>query len=94
MLNGTLCATERTMCCVLENNQTEEGVNVPEVLRPFMGGMEFIPYNKAKTAAFFEAKEQERLREEAKAAKKNKNKGGKKAAPKKEEALKAEEKKE
>ncbi len=23
-LNGTLCATERTLCCVLENYQTEE----------------------------------------------------------------------
>lgn len=32
MLNGTMCATERTMCCILENYQTPEGVNVPEVL--------------------------------------------------------------
>ena len=32
MLNATLCATERTMCCILENNQTEEGVRVPKVL--------------------------------------------------------------
>ncbi len=32
MLNATLCATERTMCCILENYQTEEGVNVPKVL--------------------------------------------------------------
>ena len=32
MLNATLCATERTMCCILENNQTPEGVKVPKVL--------------------------------------------------------------
>lgn len=32
MLNATLCATERTLCCILENYQTEEGVKVPKVL--------------------------------------------------------------
>lgn len=32
MLNATLCATERTMCCIVENYQTEEGVRVPKVL--------------------------------------------------------------
>ncbi len=31
MLNSTLTATERTLCCVLENYQTPEGVRVPEV---------------------------------------------------------------
>ncbi|MCJ1273007.1 Cytosolic seryl-tRNA synthetase [Puttea exsequens] len=46
-LNSTLCATERTLCCVLENYQTEEGVRVPEVLRPFMpGNPEFLPFVK------------------------------------------------
>ena len=45
MLNGTLTATERTLCCILENYQTENGVNVPEVLRPFVG-VDFIPYTK------------------------------------------------
>jgi len=49
MLNATLCATERTMCCILENYQTEEGVIVPEVLRPYMGGREFIPYVRELT---------------------------------------------
>jgi len=49
MLNATLCATERTMCCVLENYQTAEGVIVPEVLRPYMGGREFIPYVRELT---------------------------------------------
>jgi len=46
MLNSTLTATERTMCCVLENYQTPDGVRVPEVLKPFMAGVEFIPFRK------------------------------------------------
>merc|ERR1712146_113500 len=44
MLNATLCATTRTICCILENYQTEGGVNVPEVFVPFMGGLTFLPY--------------------------------------------------
>lgn len=47
MLNSTMTATERTMCCVLENFQTEDGVRVPEALQPFMMGMDFIPFKKA-----------------------------------------------
>eukprot|EP00887_Chlorella_sp_A99_P003561 scaffold7.g3561.t1 len=47
MLNGTLTATERTLCCVLENYQTPEGLRIPEVLRPFMMGIDFIPFRKA-----------------------------------------------
>jgi seryl-tRNA synthetase len=43
MLNGTLCATERTLCCILENYQTEKGLKVPEVLIPFVG-TDFIPW--------------------------------------------------
>ena len=62
MLNGTMCATQRTLCCIMENYQTEEGLRVPEVLRPFMGGRDFIPYNKEATAAFFKAKEEEAKR--------------------------------
>jgi seryl-tRNA synthetase len=46
-LNATLCATTRTLCCVLENYQTEEGLNVPEPLRKFLpGAPEFIPFSK------------------------------------------------
>lgn len=43
MLNATLTATERTLCCILENYQTEKGVNVPKVLQPFYGS-DFIPF--------------------------------------------------
>ena len=45
MLNATLCATERTLCCILENYQTEKGIVVPKVLVPFLE-MDFIPYTK------------------------------------------------
>jgi len=36
MLNGTLCATTRTICAILENYQTEDGINIPPVLLPYM----------------------------------------------------------
>ncbi|KAL8972577.1 MAG: hypothetical protein Q9183_000470 [Haloplaca sp. 2 TL-2023] len=46
-LNATLCATERALCCVLENYQTESGVRVPEVLRKYIpGAPDFIAYSK------------------------------------------------
>lgn len=76
MLNGTMCATERTMCCVVENYQTEEGVVVPECLRPFMGGIDFIPYDQKAVAKFFKNKEDEAKREAQKAGAKG-GKGGK-----------------
>jgi seryl-tRNA synthetase len=44
MLNSTLCATTRTMCCIVENYQTPEGINIPEVLQPYMGGITFMPF--------------------------------------------------
>ncbi|KAF7154756.1 hypothetical protein RHSIM_Rhsim01G0058000 [Rhododendron simsii] len=44
LLNSTLTATERTMCCILENYQREDGVEIPEVLRDFMGGKTFLPF--------------------------------------------------
>ena len=36
MLNATMCATTRVICAILENFQQEDGVIVPEVLKPFM----------------------------------------------------------
>ncbi|XP_073020149.1 serine--tRNA ligase-like [Primulina eburnea] len=44
MLNSTLTATERTMCCILENYQKENGVEIPDVLRHYMGGKTFLPF--------------------------------------------------
>ncbi|PFH53442.1 hypothetical protein AMATHDRAFT_137224 [Amanita thiersii Skay4041] len=46
MLNGTLVATERALCCLVENYQTADGLVVPEVLRPYMQGREFLPFVK------------------------------------------------
>jgi len=46
MLNGTLCATERALCCLVENYQTPEGLRIPEVLQPYMGGKDFLPFTK------------------------------------------------
>ncbi|CEJ94557.1 Putative Class II aaRS and biotin synthetase [[Torrubiella] hemipterigena] len=46
-LNSTLCATTRTLCCILENYQTESGLNVPKVLQKYLpGSPEFIPFAK------------------------------------------------
>ncbi|MBQ2962388.1 serine--tRNA ligase [Methanobrevibacter sp.] len=42
-LNSTAIATERTICCILENYQQADGsVKVPEVLVPYMGGKTVI----------------------------------------------------
>ncbi|XP_062210236.1 serine--tRNA ligase-like [Phragmites australis] len=46
MLNSTLTATERTLCCILENYQREDGVEVPKVLQPYMGGIEFLRFKQ------------------------------------------------
>ena len=44
MLNSTLVATERALCCVIENYQTKCGIKVPDVLQEYMGGVSFIPF--------------------------------------------------
>nr|XP_048324487.1 serine--tRNA ligase isoform X1 [Ziziphus jujuba var. spinosa] len=50
LLNSTLTATERTVCCILENYQKEDGVAVPDALQAFMGGKTFLPF-KSKPAS-------------------------------------------
>ncbi|KAG9293010.1 hypothetical protein G9A89_016372 [Geosiphon pyriformis] len=45
-LNATLCATERALCCILENWQTNNGVIIPPVLRSYMDGRDFLPFVK------------------------------------------------
>ena len=46
MLNSTLTATGRTICCLLENCQTPDGIKIPEVLRPYLKRYKdgIIPY--------------------------------------------------
>lgn len=48
MLNATMCATTRTICAILEVYQTDDGIIVPEALRPFMPARfkEKIPFTK------------------------------------------------
>lgn len=42
-LNSTAIATERTICCLLENHQNEDGsINIPGVLQKFMRGKKKI----------------------------------------------------
>jgi len=43
-LNGTALAVPRVLAAILENNWNEQkmSITVPEVLRPWMGGMEVI----------------------------------------------------
>jgi seryl-tRNA synthetase len=72
MLNGTMCATERTMCCIMENYQTPEGLRIPKVLQEYIG-TDFIKYNDKAVANFFKTKEETKKRE-AEAAAKNKKK--------------------
>ncbi|CAK7217846.1 Cytosolic seryl-tRNA synthetase [Sporothrix bragantina] len=46
-LNSTLTATSRTMCAILENFQTPEGVRIPEPLRKYLpGAPDFLPFTK------------------------------------------------
>jgi seryl-tRNA synthetase len=42
-LNSTAIATERTICCILENYQNADGsVRIPECLQPYMNGKKII----------------------------------------------------
>lgn len=42
-LNNTVVASPRGLIAVIENNYNMDGsINVPEVLRPYMGGTEII----------------------------------------------------
>jgi seryl-tRNA synthetase len=42
-LNGSGLAVGRTLVAVLENYQQADGsIRIPEALRPYMGGLEFL----------------------------------------------------
>jgi seryl-tRNA synthetase len=36
-LNGSSLALPRILACILENNQTPDGINIPKVLQPYFG---------------------------------------------------------
>lgn len=86
MLNSTLCATGRGMCAIVENYQTEDGVKVPEVLQPYLGNREFLPWDAKALKEFQDEMDQEKAKEEKKNKKK---KGGKPAEAKQETEEKA-----
>lgn len=69
MLNGTLCASERALCCLVENYQTEEGIRVPDVLIPYVG-TEFIPYIKERLPGYEKEKKVEKEKEKKEKPKK------------------------
>ena len=47
-LNGSGLAVGRTLVAILENYQQADGaVSIPEVLRPYMGGLDRITTQKA-----------------------------------------------
>lgn len=41
MLNATLCAVQRTLCCIIENYQENDKIVVPDVLKPYKRFDEF-----------------------------------------------------
>lgn len=43
MLNCTMCANTRTVCCLAEIYQRDGGMEIPEVLRPYMG-VDFVKF--------------------------------------------------
>ena len=86
LLNGTLCATERTLCCIMENYQTPEGVNVPELLQPSMNGIKFIPYSPAKIQKWKDDQAKEAKKQDDKKADGGKKKKGGDAAGQKKAA--------
>ncbi|KAG4301254.1 hypothetical protein PCK1_002564, partial [Pneumocystis canis] len=46
-LNATLCAVTRALCCILENYQTPDGINIPEPLQNYIGGKKFLPFTRS-----------------------------------------------
>lgn len=45
MLNSTMCAVTRMICVILENYQTEQGIIIPDALKPYMP-YDIIPFTK------------------------------------------------
>lgn len=64
MLNATMCATTRVICAILENNQVEDGIIVPEALRDFMpeGIKDKIPFVKPAPIDQEETKKQKKTK--------------------------------
>merc|ERR1719229_2158432 len=80
MLNATMCAVTRVICVLLEQNQTETGIKVPEALKMYMPEQykEEIPFVNAAPIDEAESKKAKKQKEggKTKDAKKQKE-GGK-----------------
>lgn len=65
MLNATMCATTRVICAILEVHQTEDGIKLPAILKPFMPVQyaEFIPFVKPAPIDEAESKKQKKQKE-------------------------------
>lgn len=65
MLNATMCATTRVICALLEVYQTETGIKVPEVLKPYLPKVyqEEIPFVRPAPINEAETKKQKKQRE-------------------------------
>ena len=53
MLNGTMCATTRVICAILETHQEETGVRVPQALAKFMSDGEGFLHFSLENEKFF-----------------------------------------
>jgi len=65
MLNATACATTRVICAILENYQTEAGVEIPPALLPYFppGYSNVIPFVKPAPIDEGETKKQKKQKE-------------------------------
>lgn len=65
MLNATMCAVTRVICAVLEVNQTETGITVPEAIQQFMPlqYQKEIPFVKPAPIDEVETKKQKKQKE-------------------------------
>jgi len=68
MLNGTMCAVTRVICALLEMNQTETGIKVPQVLKPYMppNYQDEIPFVNPAPIDEAETKKQKKQKDGAK----------------------------
>ena len=58
LLNSTLCALTRTICCILENYQRGDGVEIPDVLKRYMGGLDLLPFKRPLPPSMLKAREE------------------------------------
>merc|ERR1712228_410375 len=74
MLNATMCAVTRVICVLLEQNQTETGIKVPEALKMYMPEKykEEIPFVNEAPIDMEEAKKKSKKQKDGGKAKENK----------------------